>query len=488
MPSMSNCRLIETHVSVIIMIGDRVYKFKKPISFGFVDMTSQDRREAACRDEVSLNSRLAPDVYLGVGRFTMPEGSSEPAVVMRRLTAERCLSVLLDNPGDWLYEQLRVTAETLGRFHSRARRGAEVDAACGGPALRQLWSQNILELRDVSTGLVDADLISWIATAGLRYIDGRWPLFASRVRSGEVVEGHGDLLCSDVFLLDDGPRLLDCLEFDPRLRYLDTAHDVSSLAMDLEASGRPDESRFFLDRYAELCPEPCPASLADFYMSHRAAVRSKVSFIEFARTGADRFLDAAQKLLTLAADRIQSAQLRLVLIGGLPGTGKSTLAVNLGERTGWSRLTSDYLRKRMAGLAPHEDATAEFGTGIYDAAHTADTYSSMLAEAADLLGRGRSVILDASWIRRSWRSAAQELANECGAELVQLRCTAPRAVTGERILARHAAGTDPSDATPSIADAMDSALEPWNDSIEVDSSEGVAVSIRFVLEVLGIGL
>jgi aminoglycoside phosphotransferase family enzyme/predicted kinase len=485
MPDTTLSHLVETHISVIVMIADRVYKFKKPVAFDFIDMGLAQAREEACQDEVELNRRLAPDVYLGVGHFVMPNGDQEPAVVMRRLPAERCLATLLEEPDERLYAQLRELATTLRRFHLAAERGPRVDAQCTAAVVRHLWSQNIRELETLAAGLVDAGVLASVESLGLRFIDGRSALFESRSAAGETVDGHGDLLAGDVFLLDDGARVLDCLEFDPRLRCLDTLHDVCSLVMDMTEKGKPEVANFFLDRYAELCVEPWPSSLADFYVAHRAAVRAKVAIIEYRRTGEARFARHTRRLVELAYARVRAAQPRLVLVGGLPGTGKSTLAEILQRLTGWPILSSDLTRKRMAGLLPYADASAEFGTGIYDPGHTAATYEVMLSEAADLLRRGQSVILDASWIDAGCRTVAIDVAAECRAEPVQLRCVASRAVTRDRIMARRNRHEGASDATPVVAEAMEEAFDPWIDAIEIDTSGDICESVAIALDAIG---
>lgn len=397
---------------------------------------------------------------------------------MRSFPQDRSLSRLLADADDELPGHLASIAAKIRQFHLGARREPSVSTRCTGSAVRRLWLQNVRELREVSDGLIEPEVVASITSLGLRYIDGRSPLFQMRIDAGEAVEGHGDLLTSVIFLLEDGPRILERVEIDPTLRCLDTVHDVCSLALDIEASGRPDLGRYFLGCYAELCATPWPESLSDFYLAHRALVTAKVAFLEFARTGAGELCASARHLIELADHRIRSAQPRLVLVGGLPGTGKSTLAAGLSREKGWLCLSSDAVRKRMAGLGPSDDASSEFGMGIYDSAHDAATYCELLDEAAEYLGAGFSVILDASWIHHDWRDAARDVADLSGADLVQLRCVAGRSTAGDR---------GGSDAKPTIADEMAEAVEPWLDALAILSEDTIADSVRRAVAVLDVG-
>lgn len=294
---------------------------------------------------------------------------------------------------------------------------------------------------------------------------------------------------------------------------MDPLFDAASLAMDLEQLGRPDLAATFLRAYREISADSWPESLAHLYIAYRAAVRAKVAVI-LARgggagsdggdgaggggTGAggghrDRDpsrrseVDRARYLLGLALAHLKTGAVRLVIVGGLPGTGKTTLAHRLSMATGWPVISSDVVRKRLAGLDPEADASAAFGTGIYSDVMTATVYEELLGEVEVNLSLGQSVILDASWIRECWRDAAREVAERCLAEYLPIRCRVPGDVARARITRRAHAGARSSDATPSIHDEMASALEPWIDAVTVDTSTGVEEPLRVALEVIDAG-
>ena len=462
-----------------------MFKVKKPVTFAFLDLSGVEARGEACRAEVELNRRLAPDVYEGVGRFTYPDGRSEPVVVMRRLPWNRRLSTLIESNDPGLPTHVERIARRLAAFHVGAARNADIDAACTGEAVTRLWRNNMAELRLVSAPILEPHHLDHLDRLASKYLCGRPYLFRSRILSGRAVDGHGDLLTDDIFCLDDGPRLLDCLEFDASLRYVDTLSDAASLAMDLERLGRPDLSAAFLDWYREASVDAWPDSLAHFYIAYRATIRAKVACIR--ATGDSGAAEQAQQLVALASAHMRAATVRLILVGGLPGTGKSTLAGGLGAATGWPVLRSDVVRKELAGLRPSESAAAAFRAGIYGPEATATVYAELLSRAGLLLQSGRSVILDATWTRQCWREAARELGAQTEADVVELECEASRELSSLRLHQRNLEGTDPSDATAGIAEAVAAVAEPWLDAVPVDTTPGLEGALAVVLELLDVG-
>ncbi len=286
-------------------------------------------------------------------------------------------------------------------------------------------------------------------------------------------------MADDIFCLDDGPRVLDCIEFDDDLRLGDALADVAFLAMDLEDLGRPDLAELFLAAYREHAADVWPATLAHHDVAYRAQVRAKVTAIR-AQQGDGEAADHARRLLGLALAHLEAGRVRLILIGGLPATGKSTLAEGVAASFPAVVLRSDVIRKELAGLPSTAHAPAAFGAGIYDEAMTARTYDSMLQRARTALAHGESVILDASWTDPRWRRAARQLADRTYADLVQLCCVAPAAVTHER-LHRRAGTDDPSDATPAVATAMRDALAEWPEATTIDTSLTLADSVAAAL-------
>ncbi|GHE74913.1 hypothetical protein GCM10018771_66290 [Streptomyces cellulosae] len=293
-PDRPRAEVCETHTAVLFFAGDRVHKLKKPVDLGFLDYTTVPARRTACEREVELNRRFSPDVYLGLGELREPGARDpEPLVVMRRMPAERRLSRLVREGAD-VDDVLRAVARQLAAWHARAPRGPEVDAQGTRDALLSRWEDSFRQVRELAGDGGLPDEVPGVERLVRRYLAGRAPLFDTRIAQGRVVDGHGDLLAEDVFCLDDGPRLLDCLEFDDRLRHVDGLDDAAFLAMDLEQLGAPEAAAWFLARYGEFSGDPAPSSLRHHYVAYRAFVRAKVSGTT-AHVLAGRSINRAQK-------------------------------------------------------------------------------------------------------------------------------------------------------------------------------------------------
>ena len=458
--------IAETHAGLVVLVGDRAYKSKKPVRTAFLDFSTPDRRAAALRRELELNRRISPDVYLGLGRFSGPDQAAETVLVMRRMPADRRLSTLV-LAGAPVQDALCDLARLMAAFHTRAGRGPGIAVDGAAVALGGRWRANAAELGCYRGALLPDGLVDEIDRLATRFVAGRAMLLARRCADGRVVDGHGDLIADDVFCLHDGPRVLDCLDFDDHLRHVDALDDVAFLAMDLERLGRPDLGAAFLDAYAEFSGDPAPASLRHHYIAYRALVRAKVACLRHDQTGARADAEAAVRYAELAHAHLRRGAVRLALVGGLPGTGKSTIAGALADRCGAVLLSSDRVRKELAGLDPTESATAGFREGLYSAEHTEALYRQLLERADALLARGESVVVDASWTSSGHRGAAAALAARLSSDLIALECRAPAEVAAQRIRSR---GAVASDATADIAVAMAAAADPWPDAVVVDTT------------------
>ena len=424
-----------------------------------------------------LNRRFAPDVYLGVADVLDPAGDvCESLVVMRRLPAAARLSTLVRSGVD-VSDPLRTLARRLAAFHATARHDHATAAEGTRDATRGRWRATFEQTRADRGTILDAGRTAEVERLALRYLEGREPLFAARVAAGLVRDGHGDLLADDVFVLPDGPRVLDCLEFDDRLRYVDGIDDAAFLAMDLEHLGAPEAARTFLDRYAEFAGVPRVPSLEHHYIAYRAFVRAKIACLR-ARREDEQATTEARAYTELALRHLRAGRVVLVLVGGLPGTGKSTVAGLLADGLGAVLLRSDRVRKELVGVAPENHAAAPYRAGIYRPDVTETTYAGLLDHPTTLLGRGVACLLDAFWSARALRVAAASVARPTAADLVELRCEAPPEVAAERMRART---DDPSDADAAVATAMAADADPWPSAIVVDTTCTVEASVATAL-------
>jgi aminoglycoside phosphotransferase family enzyme/predicted kinase len=467
---------VETHSAWIFLIGDRAYKLKKPVNLGFLDFSTREAREAALHREVELNRRLSPDVYLGVADVVGPDGVvCDHLLMMRRMPEDRRLSTLV-RAGEPLDDEILAIARALATFHARAATSTEIAAVGSAEAIRSKLELDLEQLAGVASSRLDRARLDAVARLARRFVAGRHPLFEARRAAGLVRDGHGDLLADDMFCLEDGPRILDCIEFDDRLRHGDVLADVAFLAMDLERLGAPALAVRFVESYQALSAERHPGSLIDYYVASRALIRSKVASIR-ATQGRPEAEPEAARLLELAEAHLRHGRVRLVLVGGGPGTGKSTIAAGLSDRMGWVLLRSDEVRKDVSGLAHDARAGAPIGRGLYDQATTAATYTALLARARAALEHGESVVLDATWMREARRLEARRLAEATSSELVELRCEAPLGLAVERIRVR-AGGADPSDATPDVAASVAASFEPWSTARAIATTGSIDEAIE----------
>jgi uncharacterized protein len=468
-------QVAETHAAVVFLAGERAYKLKKPVSLGFLDFGTPQARAAACAREAELNLRFAPDVYLGVAEVRGPAGQvCDHLVVMRRMPAARRLSTLVRS-GAPVDRPLRQVARILAVQHAKAARGPQIDQQGSRDALRRRWADNIGQTRQMQEPLAPRELpgpavIGEIERLASRFLAGRAPLFDARIRDGRIVDGHGDLLADDIFCLDDGPRILDCLDFDDRLRWLDGLDDAAFLGMDLDRLGAPALAGQFLAAYADYSGDPAPASLTHHYVAYRAFVRVKIACLRVAQDDPAAGFEARQ-LAEVALRHLRAGAVTLVVVGGLPGTGKSALAGTLAGRLGFTVLNSDRIRKELAGLPAEASARAPYGSGIYTAEWTQRTYAELLRRAAVLLAHGECVIADASFVSACQRAAAAATAAAASADLVQLECAASTELAARRISAR-AGGV--SDADAGIARKMAAAMAPWPDATVIGTESGTA--------------
>ncbi len=464
--TLSRAEVCETHTAVVFFVGDRAYKLKKPVDLKFLDYTTVEARRTACEREVALNRRFSPDVYLGTGEIRAPHtGAPEPLVVMRRMPAESRLSQLVREGAD-VDDALRAVARLLATRHADSPRTADVDAQGTRDALSSRWEASFAQVRALVGGGSLPDGVEEIEHLVRRYLAGRKELFDRRIGQGRIVDGHGDLLAEDIFCLADGPRVLDCLEFDDHLRYVDGLDDAAFLAMDLEQLGAPESAGFFLARYGEYSGDSAPPSLRHHYVAYRAFVRAKVSLIQ-AGQGAPGADIAARRLITTTLRHLRGSSVGLTLVGGLPGSGKSTLSGALADRLGVTLLSSDRLRKELAGIPVDQPAAAPYREGLYTPEWTDRTYKVLLQRAAVLLSCGESVVLDATWSDTAQREAARHVAERTSSELVALHCRVPDPVTAARLSTR-AAGS--SDADLGVATTMAEREPPWTEAVAVDTS------------------
>ena len=469
-------QVAETHTGLVFLVGDRAYKVKKPVVTDFLDFSTLDRREDACAREVVLNRRLAPNSYLGIAHFAAPGEPPEPVIVMRRHPDERRLATLVRR-GEPVEEHLEAVALLLSRFHASAARGREVDAQARVEAITGRWQENLSELERYADGMVpglDPEMVDETRRLAINFIAGRSVLFARRIGERRIVDGHADLLADDIFCLDDGPELLDCLEFDDTLRYVDTIDDAAFLAMDLEYLGHPELGARFMATYARLADDDAPASLRDFYIAYRAVVRAKVDCVRHAQGVPGAAADARHHL-EIARDHLRAGAVRLILVGGGPGTGKTTVARALAESLDALSISTDDVRAEMVGRGELAGSPGVLDEGLYTSQNVDAVYEGVLRRAHLSLGGGRTVVLDGTWGNPRHRERARQLSQTTAARMLEFVCAAPLDAAVARIRTRTETS---SQVTPEIATALaEHEADVWPGAHRLDTTRPPADSL-----------
>lgn len=466
----------ETHTGVVVLAGDRAFKVKKPVQTDFLDFRTAAQRERVCVREVELNSRLAPDSYFGVAHLSDPTGAPpEPVIVMRRYHDNDRLASMVKH-GQPVEHVLDSIARLLARFHDQAHRSRRISAQGKPAAIYQRWYDNFSTLRRYVDTVVTSESLRRVQGLANDYLAGRAGLFTHRIEERCIVDGHADLLAEDIFWVDNRPVLLDCLEFSDELRYIDRIDDAAFLAMDLEFLGRKDLADYFMDRYAAYSGDTSPLSLRDFYIGYRAVVRAKVDCVKLTQ-GKPEAATAAAHHMAIALRHLENGAIRLVLVGGGPGTGKSTLARKLAEQVGAELLSTDDVRRELRESGNISGDPGNLDAGLYNPDNVVAVYEAMLHRARLCLGNGHSVILDGTWRNPQIRALAHRLAAEKHAAILEIMCAAPVNVAAERIRSRPAGN---SDATPQIAAALAAQDLGWDTAHRIDTSQPLDHSLALV--------
>ncbi|THV20271.1 AAA family ATPase [Peteryoungia ipomoeae] len=440
--------IIETHISLVFLAGDRAYKLKRAVKLPYADFTTLDLRRTYCLAEVRLNSRTAPEIYLGVRSVTREADGSlaldgqgivlDYVVEMRRFSQEQLFDRLAD--GDGLTKPLmEATAEQIAAFHQSAdirHDGTGADNLAGVLAINEAAFQ--------STSVFPTDQIQRLNQRFRALHRANHALLDRRERNGAIRHCHGDLHLRNLFLGPEGPRMFDCIDFNDTLAVCDVLYDLAFLLMDLWHRQQEDLANAVANRYFDKTGDDAGYPLLSLFMAVRAAIRAHVEATQIAqaadppeglRTEAWRYLELAETLL-------RSEPARLVAIGGLSGTGKSTLAEalapGLGLAPGARILESDRQRRALYGIARGQ----KLPDGAYAHAVSARVYETLRQKAETILAAGGSVIIDAVFDRQSERDAVQALSKRLGIPMTGLWLEAPTDTLLQRLQTRAAGDSD----------------------------------------------
>jgi len=455
------CRveLLQTHISCVLLAGDYAYKIKKPLDLGFLDFRALEARRHFCEEELRLNRRTAPGLYLDVIAIGGSEAAPvlggggaaiEYALRMRRFDQDDLLDRMARR-GALLPAHIDALAAGLAAFHARVGRAAPGDAF-GSPAhILAPAVQNFEQLLPLASAETDLALLARLRDWTLREHAALEPVFEARQREGWVRECHGDLHLGNIALLEGVPTPFDCIEFNPDFRWIDVMNEVAFMVMDLLDHGSPRLAFRLLNAYLEHTGDYAGLRVLRFYAVYRALVRAKVSCLRARQANlAEREKSALRREhrrhLRLAEHLAAAAKTALLIMHGLSGSGKSALSQVLLEELGAVRLRSDVERKRLFGLAPQARSGSGLVAGLYQLGAGERTYARLAELARSVLAAGYPVVVDAAFLQREQRERFAGLARDTGVRFLIAACNAAPATLRARVAAREREAHDASEA------------------------------------------
>jgi len=500
-------RHLQTHISHLFLTPEFVYKVKKPVDFGFLDFSTFEKRRFFCYEELTLNQRLSPDVYLQVvkirrgpgGRISV-EGTGEVvehAVKMRRLPADCALDLLLAQ-NKVQTDQVQELGRMIGGFHLKAETNNEISGYGSPEGVAHNVVENFDQTAEYTGRTISPAKYQRVKAYSMAFLEQHRPLFERRAAGGRIRDCHGDLHGAQVFLTPDGVRIIDCIEFTKRFRYTDMVSDMAFMAMDLDHADRHDLSKLFVESWLDATGDREALDLLDFYKVYRAYVRGKVEGFRLAdphipREEKEAATQRARAYFNLAYFYTQrSNSPRLIISAGLIGSGKSTIARHLATDSGMALVSSDVVRKRLAGVAPTERHYDGFGQGMYTPEFSERTYAEVFRLARQFLEEGKSVVLDATFGNRARREAAAAVAAGAGADFWAVECVATSEAVKERLRRRQQRANSVSDGRWEIYQQEKQQFQPIDEVPEgrhvvvQTSARPVFESVQYALTRLGL--
>jgi hypothetical protein len=464
--------LCETHISLVFLTGDAVYKIKKPVDMEFLDFSTLDQRRHFCRREVELNRRLTRDVYLDVvavncedGRCSLdgPGRPVEYAVKMRQMPDDAIMRNLLSN-NQLDSTDIDLLARVLHRFYRKAPSDTDINGFGAWRSVRRNCEENFEQTEEFAGDVVDRRKYQIIKSATRNFLQRRKALFDLRVKDSNIREGHGDLRTDHVYFAEDGIQIIDCIEFNRRLRCVDIACDLAFLAMDLDFAGYPNVAGMLVKAYVDHSGDADMMVLMDFYKCYRALVRAKVDCLRLKQgdLGGAESAGLRRQAIRYVELAYEYAQLfsrpTIWVVCGMIASGKSTVATALADALQIEVLRSDVVRKQLFGRQTSHPGGDDFGQGIYSVEATGLTYGKLLRLAQDEIDRGNSVLLDATFSRKEQRREVSRLAADMDANILFIECRCREAVIRQRLEKRAE--------SPDVSDARLKHLEAFKDRYE----------------------
>lgn len=494
--------LLQTQMSFVLLTDKFAYKIRKPVNLGYVDYSTLEKRKLFSEKELTLNRRLCPGAYIGLvpvvrnkkGRIQL-DGEGETvdyAVKMKRLPMAGMMDYLLQTDGVTI-DMVAAVARKMVEFHAGAATGGDINRFGSLDTIRGNIEENFEQSRPYIDRALSQRQFDALKIYFDRFLEDHAGVLEGRVAGDHIRDCHGDLHSAHVNFNGDAICVYDCIEFNDRFRYGDTASEIAFLAMDLDRHGRSDLRQVFVREYVRVSGDRRLYDLLKFYQAYRAHIRAKVACFKLD----DPFVSAEEKTEELEKARgyfdlataYSLPRPQLLITTGVTGCGKSSLAAALTRHLGLRHISSDVIRKTMAGLSPETPAVAPFGQGLYTPENTRRTYIAMLHETGKVIAGGESAILDATFLRHDDRAAALRLAEQYNAEAMIIECRATEAEINAR-LERRQTEVGASDGCRQVYLKQKDVLEAVNElpigrnHVIIDTEEPLEANVRRIVDLL----
>jgi aminoglycoside phosphotransferase family enzyme/predicted kinase len=473
-PTAETIQLVETHISWIFLTGGFAYKLKKPVDLGFLDFSTLEKRRHFCHEELLLNRRLCPDIYLDVlpvvrqsGTFLLGSTGKEPAAdyVVRMIQFDRKLELdrlLADNAVS--LEQIDQISSIIAGFHSSLPPAAR-ETEYGKPDIIIVpVLENFTHTERILSSPEEVEALEAIRTWTVSEHARLERIFRNRKAKGFIRQCHGDMHAGNMVLWKKRVVIFDCIEFNSRLSVIDVISDIAFLFMDLQHAAKPFLAWRFLNNYLALTGDYEGLRVLKYYCTYRAMVRAKVTAIRYLQENkAGRkpsIMEEHRSYVTLASEYIRPALPMLIITCGVSGSGKSVLSAELARRIGCVHIRSDIERKRLHGLRGEEKSSVIPGKNIYTPEATENTYAVLYGIGSVTLSSGYTIIVDATFLERERRQKFISMSENMGIPWAILHVHAPEQVLAARVVERQSHGGDPSEADLPVLESQLKRLEP----------------------------
>jgi uncharacterized protein len=492
-PDVTKVQIIQTHISTVALTGNYAYKVKKPVNFGFLDFSTLDKRKHYCEEELRLNRRLCPDIYLDIIPITKTNDTYhlngdgtiiDYAVKMKEFPQNQIMTNLL-NENKITTTHIDRLVDTLINFYNNDTPTQEIQQQGRLTNIKQNIDENFQQTTDQINTTIPADTYDYIRTANSRFFELNPDIFTARIHDGYIHDCHGDLHSGNIVINNNDLCIFDCIEFNTRFRYCDQASDIAFLAMDLDYHNHPYLASHLIRRYIEQSGDHTIHTVLNFYKSYRAYVRGKVLGFRLndthtkpqekhtITTTAQRYFQLSKYYASLFTLNNDCTQPLIFIVTGLTGTGKSTIAEKLSIDYGTQLLNTDTIRKELSGIDPFERHHENLDTGLYSPENTDKTYKKMIDIAWAIMGRGDNVTLDATFQKQTYRDLAATAAEGNHAILTIIHCETPDTIIKQRLEKRLKEKTI-SDGRWEIYQAQKKTFEPFTNpqGIHLDLNTG----------------